>query len=154
MRSHQKNCILTLKLSSPSFLDSVIQDDYERLPLYAIKTQGTTTVITRSDPCAGPVETSSIRWPLMKAKGRGRSWDGVQVRVKGGDWEYGERVLRHGSLLRYAAYFSVLSKTYSVLARPRESSIFQATQGHSNGRPSEAAIGYVPPSPQFIIIIS
>ncbi|PBK95444.1 hypothetical protein ARMGADRAFT_1164018 [Armillaria gallica] len=99
MRSHQKNCILTLKLSSTSFLDSVIQDDYERLPLYAIKTEGTTTVITRSDACAGPVETSSIRWPLMKAKGRGRSWDGVQVRVKGGDWEYGERVLRQGSLL-------------------------------------------------------
>ncbi|KAG7446638.1 uncharacterized protein BT62DRAFT_130849 [Guyanagaster necrorhizus] len=99
MRSPQKNCLLTLKLSSPSFLDSVIQGDHERLPLYAIKTVGTTTVITRSDPWAGPVETSNIRWPLVKAKGRGRNWDGVQVQVKGGSWEDGERVLRQGSIL-------------------------------------------------------
>ncbi|KAK0213200.1 hypothetical protein DFS33DRAFT_104161 [Desarmillaria ectypa] len=99
MRLHQKNCLLTLKLSSPSFLDSVLQDDHGNLPLYAVKTKGTTTVITRSDPWTGPVETSSIRWPLMKVKGMGRNWDRVQVQVKGGDWEFGERVLRQGSIL-------------------------------------------------------
>jgi hypothetical protein len=98
----QKSPLLTLKLSSPSFLDSEINEDLSRNPIYVIRTQGTSTTITRSDPWEGSTKTAEVKWPKdVPVKGKGKDNDGVLVQMKGGRWESGFSLLRPGSLIRY-----------------------------------------------------
>ena len=49
-RRQQKKPLLTLKLSSPSFLDSKVNDGLSDNPLYTIETANTCTIVSRSDP--------------------------------------------------------------------------------------------------------
>lgn len=98
---HHKTPLVSLKLSSHSFLDSTISDDATRQPLYAVNTSGTTTTVMRSDPWEGLTNTAEINWPrVVPAKGKARDSDGVLVQMQGGRWVGGESVLRPGSLLR------------------------------------------------------
>lgn len=67
-----------------------------------IKTQGTSTVITRSDPREGTFRTAEIKWPMhVPAKETVRAPTGILVQVRGGRWEGGEALLRSGTLFRW-----------------------------------------------------
>lgn len=115
MLACQKQCLLTLKLSSPSFLDSVVSDDRGSPALYAIRTTGTTTRITRSDPWDGSVEITTIKWPPSNQKTRSKNWDGLLIQIRNGDWEAGENVLKQSSLLGYVSVAPSKNPRFTVL---------------------------------------
>jgi hypothetical protein len=109
MQTHQKKPLITLKLSSPSFLDSVVNDTLTRHPLYVIKTVGTSTTISRSDPWEGVTKTADIKWPkLIPTKGKGKDSVGVLVQMSGGRWKGAENLLKPSSLSRYVIKFNDL----------------------------------------------
>jgi hypothetical protein len=91
---------LTLKLSSPSFLDSNVNDGLSDNPLYTIKTGSTSTTVLRYDPWAGNTEIADIRWPQrMPLKGKGKEdLQGVIVQVSGGEAKAVEQFLKFGTL--------------------------------------------------------
>jgi len=94
--AHDKQPLLTLTLSSPSFLDSSVKDIYSAEPLYQITTVGTSTTVSRKDPVQPSVIAASIKWPRqipLKTKGKEYS-DGVLVQMKGARWSGGETVLK------------------------------------------------------------
>lgn len=106
MPAHHKTPLLTLKLSSPSFLDSDINDDFSQHLLYSIRTVGITTTILRSDPWDGAIQTAEVKWPqVVPFKGKAKDPHGVLIRMNGARWMGGENLLRPGSFLRYAPPF-------------------------------------------------
>lgn len=112
----QKNPLLTLKLSSILFLDSVVNDDLTRHPLYTIKTVGTSTVITRSDPWEGVSKTAEIKWPRTPpVKGKGKESDGILVHMAGDRWKSSEALLKSGSIVQWVIKFYVRKSPYSLL---------------------------------------
>ena len=93
---HTKSPLLTLKLSSRSFLDSTIGNDTLRGPLYEIKTVGTLTTITWNDDKRASLQTASIKWPRMlptKTVGKGYT-DGVHIQLRGTRYLGGETLLK------------------------------------------------------------
>ena len=97
---HEKFPLLTLKLSSPSFLDALVYDDVTERPLYTVKTSGSFTAIHRADPWDGATKTAEIGWPRhVPDKGKGIS-DDVVIQMRGIRWEGSEAFLRRGSGLR------------------------------------------------------
>ncbi|GLB36963.1 hypothetical protein LshimejAT787_0400140 [Lyophyllum shimeji] len=105
--AHQKTPLLTLKLSSPSFLDSYVTDDVTEQPLYTISTVGTTTTIKRADPWDGDTKTAEIKWPKTPpAKGKGIS-DGVSIQMRGIRWQGSETLLRRGTILSGPRKFNI-----------------------------------------------
>ncbi|KAG5642754.1 hypothetical protein DXG03_002235 [Asterophora parasitica] len=107
LTAHQKVPLLTLKLSSPSFLDSVVTDDATKQPLYTIRTSGVLTKITRADPWDRETKTAEIQWPRSApAKGKGTS-DGVLIQMRGLRWKGSETFLRRGSILRHCTTAAV-----------------------------------------------
>lgn len=96
----QKKPLLTLKLSSPSFLDSKVHDGLSDNPLYVIETANTCTVVSRNDPWEGSTKTADIIWPKripVKSKGK-QNMQGVQVQMHGGPSSSVEHVLKPGTL--------------------------------------------------------
>jgi hypothetical protein len=94
--AHTKPPLLTLKLSSRSFLDSTIGDGTLRGPLYEIKTVGTVTTILMYDDKRISVQAASIKWPRMlptKTVGKGYT-DGVQIQLRGARYLGGETLLK------------------------------------------------------------
>ncbi|KIY50392.1 hypothetical protein FISHEDRAFT_71994 [Fistulina hepatica ATCC 64428] len=73
--------LLTLRLSSPSFLDAVVHDTRTGRPVYTIETMDTLTTITRSDPLQGPLSTAEIRWTRPSVSAKGKAKEGA-VRVQ------------------------------------------------------------------------
>lgn len=96
----QKSPLLTLRLSSPSFLDSSVTDDITKDPLYIIKTTDTSTSIRRDDPWQGNTKTADINWPKRApAKGKGVS-DGILIQMRGVRWKGSETLLRKPTIRR------------------------------------------------------
>ena len=98
---HQKNPLLTLKLSSSSFLDSKVHDGLSDNPLYTIETGSTSTSVLRYDPWEGHTKVADIRWPeRMPIKGKGKeSLQGVTVEMNGSHTTKAvEQFLKHGTL--------------------------------------------------------
>jgi hypothetical protein len=92
----QKKPLLTLKLSSPSFLDSKVHDGLSDNPLYVIETANTCTVVSRYDPWEGSTKTANIRWPKripVKSKGK-QSMQGVSVQMHGSPESAVDHVLK------------------------------------------------------------
>ncbi|KAJ8076385.1 hypothetical protein PM082_000806 [Marasmius tenuissimus] len=93
MQPAHNDPLLTLTLSSPSFLDSTVQDSNSSFPLYKIKTEGAQTEVSRSDDWGTTSKTASIKWPKHlhkhspKHKGKSKSFDDVQVQMRGGRWK-------------------------------------------------------------------
>ena len=104
MSTHSKLPLLTLTLSSPSFLDSVVNDDFTEEPLYAIKTVGSSTIVQRADHHGegnAKTTTADIKWPkAAPANGKGAS-DGILIQLRGARWKGGETLLRRGTLPGY-----------------------------------------------------
>ena len=93
MQPAHNDPLLTLTLSSLSFLDSTVQDSCSSFPLYKIKTEGTLTEVSRSDDWGTTSQTASIKWPKHlhkhnhKHKGKTKSSDDVQLQIRGGKWK-------------------------------------------------------------------
>ncbi|KAJ7497602.1 hypothetical protein FB451DRAFT_1550428 [Mycena latifolia] len=102
MPAHHKSVLVTLKLSSPSFLDSVVKDSASPNPLYVIRTTGTSTSVLRSDAWDdGFSKTAEIKWPkVIPTKEKTRETLGVLVQMKDGRWQSGDTILRPGTMLR------------------------------------------------------
>lgn len=100
MPAHHKSPLLTLRLSSPSFLDSTVTDDITKEPLYIIKTIDTSTTIRRADPWEGNTKTADINWPgNAPAKGKGVS-DGTLIQMRGVQWKGSETLLSKSTIRR------------------------------------------------------
>ncbi|KAF9523498.1 hypothetical protein CPB83DRAFT_688947 [Crepidotus variabilis] len=96
----QKQPLLAVTLSSPSFLDSSIRDEDSdsAQPLYRIKTSGTSTTVLRRDPSKSTVTAASIKWPKMIPLKRGKDGsDGILLMMKDGRWSGGENLLKPAS---------------------------------------------------------
>ena len=80
--------LMVLRLSSPSFLDSVVHDGSSDNPLYVIDTVDNITKVRRSDP-KGFVNISRVRWPAAPSKSMSRKnkdLTGVEVAFGKGSW--------------------------------------------------------------------
>jgi hypothetical protein len=97
-----KNPLLTLKLSTPSFLDSNVHDSLSDHPLYAIKTGTSSTTVLRYDPWEGPTNVADIRWPRqtpVKGKGKGKGdMHGVIIEMSGCRMKTADHFLKHTTL--------------------------------------------------------
>jgi hypothetical protein len=97
-----KSPLLSLKLSSVSFLNSTVNDGLSRGPLYTIETVGSSTSISRTDPWGGSVKTADIRWPsCVPTKSKWKDMDGVLIQMRGGRWKTGTDILKASNILRY-----------------------------------------------------
>jgi hypothetical protein len=80
--------LMVLRLSSPSFLDSVVHDGSSDNPLYVIDTVDTVTKIRRSDP-KGFVNIARVRWPREPVRSmsrRSKDLTGVEIAFGKGQW--------------------------------------------------------------------
>lgn len=95
-----KNPLLTLKLSSHSFLDATINDGLSDSPLYTIKTGNSSTTVLRYDPWEGPTNVADIQWPAHRpVKGKGKEeFKGVLVQTSGNRRKAVGHFLKYGTL--------------------------------------------------------
>jgi len=98
------NPLMILRLSSPSFLDSVVHDGSSENPLYVIDTDDNITKVRRSDP-KGFVNVSRVRWPTDFQKSsfrKNKDLTGVEVVFGRGHWKPADEFLgySYGSLSR------------------------------------------------------
>ena len=94
--------ILTLRLSSQSFLDCVITEDDSDAPIYTISTEGASTIVKRVDD-GSQTECAHIRWPeTIPARTSGQeATDGVEIELGSDRLLGGERLLQYGSKPKY-----------------------------------------------------
>jgi hypothetical protein len=82
--------LMTLRLSSPSFLDSFVHDGSSDNPLYVIDTENNVTKVRRSDQ-KGFVNVSRVRWPEDRHKSssmlKTKDLTGVEVVFGKGSWK-------------------------------------------------------------------
>jgi hypothetical protein len=82
--------LMTLRLSSPSFLDSFVHDGSSDSPLYVIDTDNNVTKVRRSDQ-KGFVNVSRVRWPEDRQKLssmlKTKDLTGVEVVFGKGTWK-------------------------------------------------------------------
>jgi hypothetical protein len=95
--------VLTLKLSSSSFLDSVVRDDRTQQVLYVITTVGWSTTIKR--PTTGgqkdfKITAADIKWPRTATSRCTDASDGIDIQLGGARWKGSEMLLRRGTLQR------------------------------------------------------
>jgi hypothetical protein len=118
MSTNPKPPLLTLKLSSPSFLDSVVNDDFADEPLYVIKTLGPSTSIERADPSHegnARTTTADIKWPkTVPTSSKGIS-DGILIQLRGARWKGGETLLRRGALPRCVTALHFLTVEFLIV---------------------------------------
>ncbi|KAG2055385.1 hypothetical protein BDR06DRAFT_996083 [Suillus hirtellus] len=95
----QQRPLLVLKLSSPSFLDSVATDLVAETPLYSVETVGSSTTIWRSDPWDASVKIADICWPKdLPLKGKGRDTHGAIIQMSEPRWRDTDNYLKYGNL--------------------------------------------------------
>ncbi|KAI0292690.1 hypothetical protein B0F90DRAFT_1671046 [Multifurca ochricompacta] len=101
--------LMVLRLSSPSFLDSVVHDGSSDNPLYVIDTDDNITKVRRSDP-KGFVNVSRVRWPTDSQRSPSRKTKdlaGVEVVFGKGHWKPADDFLgySYGSLSSYRKFY-------------------------------------------------
>lgn len=112
--------LLTIKLSGPSFLDTIIRDTVTKDPLYIVETARDLTHVYRLDAShreAG--KAASIQWPQTvsaSSKGKGRS--GKTIQMSNGSWRDTDEFLKAGPLGNLACVSLLLplcpARTYAV----------------------------------------
>lgn len=145
--THQKTPLLTLNLSSPSYLDSLVYDDASRHPVYTITTQGTSTVVSRTNSWEGTTRAADIKWPnLLPVRGKGRESNSVLVQMKGSSWKCGAAFLRAGTLASSPRKFKIPGYSKSLRWKQVGSSYWCIT-GSVKGPIAilDPAAGSVPP---------
>ncbi|OBZ70854.1 hypothetical protein A0H81_09226 [Grifola frondosa] len=89
--------LLSLKLSGPSFLDTVIRDESTKEPLYIIETVREVTTVHRLDPVLSLAnKTATVEWPLTPVRIKGKS--GRTVQLGNGSWRDVEDFFKVGPL--------------------------------------------------------
>ncbi|KAF5348697.1 hypothetical protein D9758_006861 [Tetrapyrgos nigripes] len=107
--------LLTLKLSSPSFLNAQVKDDLSRTPLYTISTKDSNTTLIRSDPWDGSTTAAQITWPqCASGKGKGKEVDGPQLSIREGRWRPVDEFLRPGSVLSFPSRFKIPGYSHAL----------------------------------------
>jgi hypothetical protein len=92
--------LLTLKLSSPSFLDCLVTDERNEELLYSIKTVGRSTSIKSTGSRLETdtnMSTADIKWPTAAGLRDNRTSDGVEIQLRGARWLGSGKLLRHGT---------------------------------------------------------
>jgi hypothetical protein len=100
--------LMTLRLSSPSFLDSFVHDGSSDNPLYVIDTDSNVTKVRRSDQ-KGFVNVSRVRWPADRQKSsvrKTKDLTGVEVVFGKGSWKPANEFLGN-SISRLVSSFIV-----------------------------------------------
>jgi hypothetical protein len=110
-QSADQHPLMVLRLSSPSFLDSVVHDGSSDNPLYVIDTVGTVTKIRRSDP-KGFVNIARVRWqrePVRSVSRKSKDLTGVEVAFGRGQWRPADDFMgySYSSLSRSVPLFSL-----------------------------------------------
>ncbi|KAI0949042.1 hypothetical protein AcW1_008755 [Taiwanofungus camphoratus] len=91
--------ILTLKLSGPSFLDTVIKDNSSKEPLYIIETVADMTSIYRLDSRLREAgKAATIQWPPNVVSGKGKGRSGKSIQMGSGSWRDADDFLKLGAL--------------------------------------------------------
>ena len=89
--------LLVLRLSSSSFLDTIIRDDKTKDPLYILETSSENTSIYRLDHIRDePIKAATVQWPLHPVRVKGKS--GRSIQFGNGSWREAEDVLKNGPL--------------------------------------------------------
>lgn len=89
--------LLNLKLTGPSFLDTIVRDTVAKKPLYLIETVSECTNIYRLGPIHDhAIKAATLQWPHSVLKMKGRS--GVSVQMGAGIWRDAEDILKTGTL--------------------------------------------------------
>lgn len=90
--------LLTLTLSAPSFLDSVVRDDFSSTPLYIIETRKERTTVHRCGPEVHSI--AKLQWPTATkmASANAVALSGIAVQMHGGRWRPTEEFMKFGSL--------------------------------------------------------
>lgn len=110
--------LLNLKLTSPSFLDTIVRDTVAKKPLYLIETIAERTHIYRLGPMHDHAEKSAIiQWPQHVIKSKSKS--GCSIQMGMGAWRDAEDILKLGTLgnaqyvfLHFCVYPSWLSPVH------------------------------------------
>ncbi|KAF9479022.1 hypothetical protein BDN70DRAFT_895237 [Pholiota conissans] len=94
--SHMKDPLLTVKLSSLSFLDSSVFEITSQTTLYTITTTGTSTTVSRNDPRRGPVKVTVLKWPrVLPSKPTGKdATECVLVQMRSSRWDLADKLLK------------------------------------------------------------
>jgi hypothetical protein len=110
LHTTHKTPLLTLKLSSHSFLDCTLNDESSS-PFYTVRTIDSTTTILRADPWDASIRTADIKWPkIVPAKTKGKnSPDGVLVQLAGSRWKGGDSFLKQSTSTKYVSSSSLSS---------------------------------------------
>lgn len=119
------DCLLTLRLSTPSFLDSLVVDEWTQRPLFMIETIGRDSTILRSDTTRGVVKVAKVHWPKRAPSIEGMS--GVRVAMSGHRWRESEDLLKFGSLFTYVWPVPATPDMGANAPSGQESSTYQAT---------------------------
>ncbi len=89
--------LLVLKLSGPSFLDTIVRDDKSKDPIYITETSSEVTTLYRLDhPRDEPIKAATIQWPIHPVRTKGKS--GRSVQFGNGSWREAEDILKSGPL--------------------------------------------------------
>ena len=123
-KPQQKKALLTLKLSSTSFLDTDVNDGLSNDPLYKFKTIDMCTTLMRYDPWDGSTKIAEIRWPRqtpVKAKGKENMQD-VFIRMNGHTKPV-ESFLKFVTLSAYV-YYSLPTNVLTLTVKPPKQSQF------------------------------
>lgn len=111
----QQRPLLVLKLSSPSFLDSVATDLVAETPLYSVETVGSSTTIWRSDPWDASVKIADICWPKdLPLKGKGRDTHGAIIQMSEPRWRDTDSYLKYGNLGKYVSSSYVINPSLFI----------------------------------------
>ena len=102
MDESHESPLLTLTLSSPSFLDTVVKDEFSDGPLYITETHRDRTAIYRCET-ENITSVAKVQWPsrskMISASAVALS--GISVQMHGGRWRPAEEFLKFGSLFTY-----------------------------------------------------
>ncbi|TRM69288.1 hypothetical protein BD626DRAFT_544078 [Schizophyllum amplum] len=121
-----KEALLTLQLSSHSFLDSLVHDEASDQAVYSIQTKGASTTITRSDHW-DETTAADIRWPKTLPSGNGQEGSGVRVQMNGREWLPGDSLLKSGSRASGTQKFCIPGYSHCLKWRPQAGAFWCTT---------------------------
>ncbi|KAF8893576.1 hypothetical protein BD779DRAFT_1467893 [Infundibulicybe gibba] len=117
MPAHDKSPLVTLRLSSQSFLDAELKNGLTGRSLYTIKTAGPYSTIVCNDSPDASTKLAEIKWPKVPPPPRarkGKETDGVIIHMKGVRWNGGETLLKYGSFSSSPRKFNIPNFSQSL----------------------------------------
>ncbi|EDR12036.1 uncharacterized protein LACBIDRAFT_314162 [Laccaria bicolor S238N-H82] len=150
---HEKLSLLSLSLSSPSFLESVVKDNRSDKPVYTIQTSECTTSVIRTDAHNASVNVACIKWPKTlptRVKGK-EATSGVLLQMKGTWWNDGDNFLRPPTQLSSGRKFNIPNYSHHMQWKRRRNGSYWCTTPSVKG-PIATLDAASPSSPPKITI--